>query len=131
MYTVRPRLDVLTSDQRGAVLNTADQSQPLTVGQANALLSAIVSRGTQHPDHGPASDELRRRGILHADHRPDSTEASGAIPLPCADVTGHDGYFVPGSSALRALADIIRHQPDSHFPLGSYYLADASFPESP
>ena len=30
----------------------------------------------------------------------------GALPLPCADVQGHDGYFVPGTSALRAMAEI-------------------------
>jgi hypothetical protein len=28
------------------------------------------------------------------------------LPLPCADVDGHDGYFEPGTSALRALAAI-------------------------
>jgi hypothetical protein len=84
-YTVSPRLDVLTDDQRSAVLNTADQSQPLTVGQANALLAAITSRGNQHPDHDrsghpdPASGELRRRGILHADHRSDRLEASPEV----------------------------------------------------
>ncbi|MEV7623985.1 alpha/beta hydrolase [Actinoplanes sp. NPDC089786] len=32
--------------------------------------------------------------------------AFGALPLPCADVDGHDGYFVPGNSALRAMARI-------------------------
>ncbi|GAA1607297.1 alpha/beta hydrolase [Actinoplanes couchii] len=30
----------------------------------------------------------------------------GALPLPCNDVEGHDGYFVPGTSSLRALAAI-------------------------
>ncbi|MCU7728840.1 alpha/beta hydrolase family protein [Actinoplanes sp. KI2] len=30
----------------------------------------------------------------------------GALPLPCADVEGHDGYFVPGTSSLRAMAEI-------------------------
>lgn len=28
----------------------------------------------------------------------------GALPLPCGDVDGHDGYFVPGTSSLRAIA---------------------------
>jgi hypothetical protein len=78
-YTVSPRLDILTTDQRTAVLNTADQSQPLTVGQATALLAAIVSRGVQHPDHEHAGGELRRRGILHADHRPDHIQASPEV----------------------------------------------------
>ncbi|GIE30942.1 hypothetical protein Ait01nite_039870 [Actinoplanes italicus] len=31
----------------------------------------------------------------------------GALPLPCDDVEGHDGYFVPGASALPAIADIV------------------------
>ncbi|MFI7075475.1 alpha/beta hydrolase [Micromonospora sediminicola] len=30
----------------------------------------------------------------------------GALPLPCADVEGHDGYFMPGTSSLRAMAEI-------------------------
>ncbi|MEU8239446.1 alpha/beta hydrolase [Actinoplanes missouriensis] len=30
----------------------------------------------------------------------------GALPLPCADADGHDGYFVPGTSSLRAMARI-------------------------
>jgi hypothetical protein len=31
----------------------------------------------------------------------------GARPLPCDDVDGHDGYFVPGASALPALAAVV------------------------
>jgi pimeloyl-ACP methyl ester carboxylesterase len=30
----------------------------------------------------------------------------GALPLPCDDVEGHDGYFEPGASALPAIAAI-------------------------
>jgi pimeloyl-ACP methyl ester carboxylesterase len=30
----------------------------------------------------------------------------GALPLPCDDVDGHDGYFAPGASALPAIAAI-------------------------
>ncbi|AGL15141.1 hypothetical protein [Actinoplanes sp. N902-109] len=84
-YTVSPRLDVLTTDQRTAVLNTNDQSQPLTVAQANALLAAITNHRAPHPDGDaaahpdPASSELRRRAILHADHRPDHIEASPEV----------------------------------------------------
>ncbi|MBO3742208.1 hypothetical protein [Actinoplanes flavus] len=84
-YTVSPRLDVLTDDQRTAVLNTADQSQPLTVGQANALLTAIANHGTPRPDRptagqpDPASSELRLRGLLHADHRPDNVTANPEV----------------------------------------------------
>jgi pimeloyl-ACP methyl ester carboxylesterase len=32
----------------------------------------------------------------------------GARVLPCGDVDGHDGYFVPGTSSLAALAGIAR-----------------------
>jgi Alpha/beta hydrolase len=32
--------------------------------------------------------------------------AFGALPVPAADVTDHDGYFVPGTDTLRALAAI-------------------------
>ncbi|HWG99830.1 MAG TPA: alpha/beta hydrolase [Pilimelia sp.] len=32
--------------------------------------------------------------------------AFGALPLPCEDVDGHDGYFLAGTSALLAMAQI-------------------------
>ncbi|BAL86060.1 hypothetical protein AMIS_8400 [Actinoplanes missouriensis 431] len=35
----------------------------------------------------------------------------GALPLPCADVEGHDGYFKPGTSSLRAMAEIAASSP--------------------
>ncbi len=37
----------------------------------------------------------------------------GALPLPAGDVAGHDGYFVPGTSSLRALAAIAAGHPDA------------------
>jgi hypothetical protein len=43
-------------------------------------------------------------GLGHG--RSPADPAFGALPLPCADVRGHDGYFVPGTRALRALATI-------------------------
>lgn len=53
-YTVGPRLDLLTDEQRTAVLNTDQHTQPLTVEQANVLLAAIAPRnrtasGTRTP----------------------------------------------------------------------------------
>ena len=47
---------------------------------------------------------LRLLGLGHG--RLPTDPAFGALPLPCADVDGHDGYFEPGTSALRALAAI-------------------------
>jgi Alpha/beta hydrolase len=39
--------------------------------------------------------------------------AFGALPVPVADVTDHDGYFVPGTDTLRALASIaLRGEPE-------------------
>ena len=41
-------------------------------------------------------------------HGPDpAAPAFGASRLPTAGVTGHDGYFAPGSSTLRAIADLV------------------------
>ncbi|MDP9792424.1 hypothetical protein J2S43_000936 [Catenuloplanes nepalensis] len=102
-YTVSPRPDVRTGDQCTAVLNTADQSQPLTVGQANALLSAIINHGAPHPDHGPAghhgpASELRRRGILHADHRPDR----GCRPADLSRLPPRPTGYAKGRSAVAA-----------------------------
>lgn len=42
-----------------------------------------------------------------------SDPAFGALVLPCTDVTGHDGYFVPGTSSLSAMAAIGLAQPES------------------
>jgi pimeloyl-ACP methyl ester carboxylesterase len=42
----------------------------------------------------------------------------GALPLPCDEVEGHDGYFVPGTSALPAIAEIATGVPTSPPALG-------------
>ena len=52
---------------------------------------------------------LRVLGIGHG--RLPSDPEFGARPLPCDDVRGHDGYFVPGSSALDAIAGIALDRP--------------------
>jgi len=54
---------------------------------------------------------LRVLGIGHG--RLPSDSVFGARPLPCEDVEGHDGYFVPGSSALDAMAEIALARPGS------------------
>ena len=60
---------------------------------------------------GSAPDDWTRRipgirvlGVGHG--RLPADPSFGAIPLPCADVQGHDGYFVPGTSSLAAMAAI-------------------------
>ncbi|MEV0900508.1 alpha/beta hydrolase [Actinoplanes sp. NPDC049802] len=35
----------------------------------------------------------------------------GALPLPCGDVDGHDGYFEPHTAALQAIAELARALP--------------------
>jgi alpha/beta hydrolase family protein len=41
-------------------------------------------------------------------HGPDPTEpAFGARPLPTTGVSGHDGYFAPGSPTLRAISTLV------------------------
>jgi Alpha/beta hydrolase len=36
-----------------------------------------------------------------------SAPSFGALPLPAGDVDGHDGYFVPGTACLSAIASIV------------------------
>ncbi|MBB2945587.1 pimeloyl-ACP methyl ester carboxylesterase [Actinoplanes lutulentus] len=65
---------------------------------------------------GSAPDDWTRRlpgirifGVGHG--RLPIDAAFGALPLPAADVAGHDGYFVPGTSSLTAMAEIALGQP--------------------
>lgn len=60
---------------------------------------------------GAAAGDWTRRlpgaQILGAGHGTHPTDpAFGALPLPVDGVTGHDGYFVPGTASLDALAAI-------------------------
>ncbi|GIE91430.1 alpha/beta hydrolase [Actinoplanes regularis] len=60
---------------------------------------------------GSAPDDWIRRvpgvRVLGAGHgRLPIDPAFGALPLPCGNVDGHDGYFEPGSAALQAMASI-------------------------
>ena len=74
---------------------------------------AVNSRSALHTTArvwaGSAPDDWTRRipgvrllGIGHG--RLPTDPRFGALPLPSGDVEGHDGYFVPGTSALRAMA---------------------------
>ncbi|HWS36698.1 MAG TPA: alpha/beta hydrolase, partial [Actinoplanes sp.] len=47
---------------------------------------------------------VRLLGVGHG--RLPSDPDFGALPLPCDDTEGHDGYFMPGTSSLRALAAV-------------------------
>ncbi|WP_433828550.1 alpha/beta hydrolase [Actinoplanes sp. CA-015351] len=65
---------------------------------------------------GSAPDDWTRRlpgvrifGVGHG--RLPIDAAFGALPLPAGDVAGHDGYFVPGTSSLTAMAEIALGQP--------------------
>ena len=49
--------------------------------------------------------QVRLLGLGHGTRPADA--AFGALPLPVDGVTGHDGYLVPGSGTLRAVALII------------------------
>ena len=53
-------------------------------------------------DPPPARRAPPRRRPRH----PPTDPAFGALPLPVDGVTGHDGYFVPGTASLDALAAI-------------------------
>ena len=57
---------------------------------------------------------VRVLGIGHG--RLPSDPEFGAASLPCAGADGHDGYFVPGTPALRALAAIALHRPEGDAP---------------
>ncbi|GGN59875.1 hypothetical protein GCM10010112_15470 [Actinoplanes lobatus] len=53
---------------------------------------------------------VRILGLGHG--RLPSDPEFGALPLPCDDVDGHDGYFEPHTAALQALADLAATHPD-------------------
>lgn len=66
--------------------------------------SAMVWAGSAPNDWTRRVPGLRLFGVGHATLPFDP--GFGAFPLPCEDVDGHDGYFVPGTSSLRAMARI-------------------------
>ncbi|WP_045743304.1 alpha/beta hydrolase [Actinoplanes rectilineatus] len=102
----------------------------IVAGHAAARLSrqvtdivAIGSPGMGVPDRsalgtaarvwaGSAPDDWTRRlpgvRIMGVGHGRQPAEPDfGALTLPCDDVTGHDGYYAPGTASLRAMARIV------------------------
>ncbi|GIF11358.1 alpha/beta hydrolase [Actinoplanes teichomyceticus] len=71
---------------------------------ADLNTSARVWAGTAPGDWTRRLPGLRVLGVGHG--RLPIDPAFGALPLPCGNVDGHDGYFEPGSVALRAMASI-------------------------
>lgn len=64
--------------------------------------SAVVWAGSAPNDWTRRIPGMRLFGAGHATLPSDP--GFGASTLPCEDVDGHDGYFVPGTSSLRAMA---------------------------
>jgi len=71
---------------------------------ADLHTSARVWAGTAPGDWTRRLPGVRVFGAGHG--RLPFDPAFGALPLPCGNVDGHDGYFEPGSAALRAMASI-------------------------
>jgi hypothetical protein len=71
---------------------------------ADLHTTARVWAGTAPADWTRRLPGARLLGAGHGTHPTDP--AFGAIPLPVGGVTGHDGYFVPGTESLDALAAI-------------------------
>jgi Alpha/beta hydrolase len=71
---------------------------------ADLHTSARLFAGTAANDWTGSLPGLRLLGIGHGTHPTDP--AFGALRLPVGGVDGHDGYFVSGTAALRAMAGI-------------------------
>jgi Alpha/beta hydrolase len=71
---------------------------------ADLHTSARLFAGTAANDWTGSLPGLRLLGAGHGTHPTDP--AFGALPLPVGGVDGHDGYFVSGTAALRAMAAI-------------------------
>lgn len=71
---------------------------------ADLHTTARVWAGTAAADWIRRVPGVRVLGAGHGTHPTDP--AFGALPLPVGGVTGHDGYFVPGTASLDALAAI-------------------------
>jgi hypothetical protein len=100
-YTVTPRLDLLTSDERGRLHEIARWNQPLDVEQANVLLAALVLHDNEYADQpGPTyaewregqldtaewregqldtEHELRVSGLIYADYKPEAPKINPEV----------------------------------------------------
>ncbi len=80
-------------------------SPGLGVGERSELHSDARVWACAAPDDWIRSvPGVRLLGVGHG--RLPSDPEFGALPLPCDDVEGHDGYFADGTSSLRALRAI-------------------------
>ena len=105
-YTVTPRLDLLTSDARGRLHETARWNQPLNAEQANVLLAALVLHDNGYADqpgptygewregHLDTERELRVSGVLYADHKPQAPKINPEVlySLRCQESPHTDGH---------------------------------------
>ncbi|MFF5229035.1 alpha/beta hydrolase [Dactylosporangium sp. NPDC000521] len=78
---------------------------------ADLRTTARVWAGSAPRDWTRRLPGLRVLGAGHGTHPTDP--AFGAAPLPVDGVTGHDGYFVPGTASLDALAAIANGDVDA------------------
>jgi hypothetical protein len=74
-FTLAPRLDQLTEQQRVDLIDLVNHRAPLTVAQAEALLAAINVGGlsdyeTWRDDHVAAEQQLKERGLIHTINGP-------------------------------------------------------------
>jgi hypothetical protein len=77
-YTVTPRLDLLTGDERRRLHETARWNQPLDVEQANVLLAALVLHNNEYADQpGPPTPNGAK-----ATSTPNASSASAACSTP-------------------------------------------------
>jgi hypothetical protein len=70
---------------------------------------ARVWAGSSLTDWTRDTPGLRLLGAGHDTHPAD--QGFGALPLPVDGVLGHDGYFVPGTASLTAIAEILLDRP--------------------
>jgi pimeloyl-ACP methyl ester carboxylesterase len=96
----------LDTDLAGRVTDVVALGSPgMGVDRAAGLHTAArVWAGTAAGDWTRRLPGVRILGAGHGTHPTDP--AFGALPLPVDGVTGHDGYFVPGTASLDALAAI-------------------------
>jgi hypothetical protein len=85
-FTLAPRLDQLTDQQRSGLTDLANQHDPLTVAQAQALLAAInlghtPDYETWREDHLAAEQQLKDRGLIRTTNGPHRVEVHPDVLL--------------------------------------------------